>query len=244
MLNMKTRSTTFALTAIGLGLFAAAEIAPVQAQSSSAPLVTVTPNAPTMPRPPGSAYVLRPSGVVLEVEKLAQSGTDPAVLKAFIQSWQTPYSVSADDILRLHDRGVPSDVLTSLIQHGAELGAQVPAAGAANMNPVAVNPSAPAASPWTAPTTSQPTSPAPPAAVQYVAPATYPVEVPVYSYPAYPVYSDSYYYSYPYYYPSVSIGLGFGFRGYGGYRGGYGGYHGGYGGYRGGIGARWGGGHR
>ena len=256
---MKNRLITFfsLLTAIGLFLVAATETTCAQAQPTQPPLVTVNPNAPAAQSPTASGFVLKPVGIVREVEKLTQSGADPAVVKAFIQSWRTPYSISADEILRLHAVGVPSDALTALIQHGAELSASVPGA---NMS-VATPPPVPY--PGQTPPISQPSSPAPPVPDQYAPQPTYPVEPPVvYSYPAYP-YDYGYYSGYPwpyYYYPGVSIGLGFGFRGRGGFHGGFGGRgeHGGFGGHGGsfgghggsfgghggGFGGRSGGGHR
>jgi hypothetical protein len=214
---MKTRLIALSLTAMGLCLAGAAETAPVQASSTPSP-VTVTTNAPAAPMQPASGFVLQPVGIVKEVEKLAQAGTDPGVIGAFIQSWQTPYSVSADDILRLHALGVPSDVLTTLIQHGAELGAQV---AAANPNPVVTAPSP--ATPY------QPPSGAPVVADQYPPPVTYP-DTAVYPYPDYPAYDYSYPglysygYSWPYYSysPGISIGIGFGFRSHPGFHGGFG----------------------
>jgi hypothetical protein len=244
---MKNRLLVFFswLTAVGLFLVIAAKTTSAQAQPTPPPLVTVTPNAPAVPSQPPSGFVLKSVGIVKEVEKLTQSGADPAVVKAFVQSWRTPYSISADEILRLHAAGVPSDILTILIQHGAELGAAVPTA--AN---TATSPNAPVSYPGAIPQISQPSSAAPPVPDQYVPQPTYPVEPPVvYSYPTYPAYDYGYYYGYPgpyYYYPGVAIGLGFGFRSHGGFHGGFGGHGGGFGGHGGGgFGGRsGGGGHR
>jgi hypothetical protein len=215
---MKNRLITFFsfLTAIGLFLLAAAETAPVQAQPTPNDLVTVPTTAPAVPSQPAAGFVLKPVGIVKEVEKLTQSGTDPAVVKAFIQSWRTPYAVNADDILRLHGVGVPSEILTTLIQHEADIVGQVSAA--ANPNPVAAPPNAPV---------QYPASAAPPIPDQYAPQGTYPVDASVYSYPAYPVYDCGYYgYPGPYFYPGVSVGVGFGFRSHGGFHGGYGGHGG------------------
>jgi acidic type I keratin len=132
-------------------------------------------------------------GVVKEVEKLAASGTDPAVMKSFIESWPTPYRVTADDILRLHNEKIPSDVLTTLIQHGAELGTQAAASAMAQQPGVMGVP--PAMSPTPGP---EVTYPAPDYSVMpnYLDP-NYGYGYPDYSY-AYP-YSYPYYSYYPYY---------------------------------------------
>src|SRR5438045_310125 len=112
---MKTFILLIGLTS-AVGLVKAADTTQAPA---APPLVTVTTDS-TVPAPPPSAPVaapafsLRPVGIMKDVEKLTQAGTDPAVVKSYVQTWPTPYSVTANDILRLHDLGVPSDVLTAL----------------------------------------------------------------------------------------------------------------------------------
>src|SRR5689334_18006444 len=113
---MKTGLMNLGTTA-GLLLLVALQPRSIHAQTAPS-LVTVTTNAPAAPSTSApTPFVLRPVGIVKELEKLMQSGTEPGVIRAFIQSWPTPYSVTADDILRLHGEGLPSDVLTVLIQH-------------------------------------------------------------------------------------------------------------------------------
>ena len=224
MLKMKTRLSIFSWTAAGLFLVNSARMAPIQAQPNRSALGTDTTNAPPVPSQHAQpTFVLKPVGVVKEVDKLTQSGADPAVIKAFIQSWPTPYSVSADDILHLHAVGVPSDILTTLIQHGAELVART--AVTAGTRLVADSPNAPIPYPEAAPAMGQPWSYIPPSPDPYAAQAAYPVEVPVYTYPDYPVYSYGYYSGYPgvYFYPGVSVRVGGGYRGHGGAYGGHGG---------------------
>ena len=241
---MNTRLNSFFCAAFGLVPAAVVALvshaAPVQAQSAPNSLAAITSaGTPTNPAP-GRVLASQPAGIVKDVEKLMASGADPAVIKAFIQNWPAPYSVTADDILHLHQGGLPSDVLTAFINHAGELAARVHAAAGSHPLPstAPVNPPAPGAAPTVpmAPTVGA----APTVADSYVAQPTY--VVPTYTYPAYPVYDYGYYY--PYYYPGISIGfgLGHGYRGhYGyGYRGGYGG-HGGFGGHGGGFGGHGGG---
>src|SRR5690349_18995287 len=71
------------------------------------------------PVTPGPAATT--ASIVAEIEKMVQAGADTAVIKAYIQNWTTRFSVSADEILHLHDIGLPTDVLTTLIQRSAEL---------------------------------------------------------------------------------------------------------------------------
>lgn len=238
-------SMNFSCASAGLLLAAVVGTAPAYAQSAPS-LVTVTTNAPAVASQPiKPVFALKSAGIVKEVEKLTQSGTEPAVIKAFVQAWPTPYSTSADDILHLHEIGVPSDVLTTLIQHGAELGSRAPTPG--NPNGGAVGATAPAPySEVNAPTVLPP-SPAPLTPEQYPPQATYPVDAGVYGYPTYPAY-DYGYYDYPgtYYYPGVVIVGGIGFRGHSGFHGGrpvggFGGHVGGFGGHGGGFGGHAGG---
>ena len=63
-------------------------------------------------------------GIVSEVEKMVQAGAAPDVIKAFIQNWTSQFTMTADEILHLHDIGVSTDVLTTLIQRSAQLEAQ------------------------------------------------------------------------------------------------------------------------
>ena len=60
------------------------------------------------------------------------AGAAPEVVKAYVQNWTTPYSISADDVLRLHDKGAPTDVLTAVIRRSGELQAQRAAVAASN----------------------------------------------------------------------------------------------------------------
>ena len=182
------------------------------AQPTAPPLVTVTPNpmlapspsvAPSQPAAPG--FTLKPIGIVKEVLKLTESGADSAVIKAFVQSWPTRYSVTADDILRLHQAGVSSDTLTALIQRGAELSGQAPGAMTAPQLPPGVSDMTPAPTyPTEVPV---PTSPAP--------------DVYNYGYPQYEPYYSTPAYTYPYVYgvgPSFYVVPSVGFYGrYGGY---------------------------
>ena len=59
-----------------------------------------------------------------DVEKLAGAGLDNEVILAFIDN-SGIFSLGADQILRLHKSGVPSQLITAMIQHDAEVTAGV-----------------------------------------------------------------------------------------------------------------------
>jgi hypothetical protein len=186
-MSMKARLMHLSLFLTPLLLIGAANLS--RAQDGPAPLVTVTTNSPAAA--PAPVFVLKPVGIVKEVEKLAQAGADPSVVNAYIQSWPTPYSVTADDVLRLNAAGVPSDILTTLIRHGADLAAQSAAS----------NPPAPPYQDINAlPDQGPPSAPDAYAA----APG---VDSGAYDYSAPPVYTD-YGSPGPYVYPGVVIGGG------------------------------------
>jgi hypothetical protein len=59
-----------------------------------------------------------------DVEKLAEAGLDNEVILAFIDN-SGIFSLSADQILRLHKSGVPNQLITAMIQHDAEVTAGI-----------------------------------------------------------------------------------------------------------------------
>jgi hypothetical protein len=194
-----------------------------------------------------SAPVAQFSPGVADIVKMVDAKVDPGVVRTYIEHSPTAYNPSAMEIIALKDHGVGADILTAMLQHGAEVRAQTMrgALGAAN-------------------------TPAPQAAAGEVNPyapvydngaqAVYPAYS--YTYPdtsyAYPssnyVYPNSYYGSYdygsywPWYWPSFCFGYypfgsycgypyrscGYGYpyyyggHGYGNYYGGRGYYGGGY----------------
>jgi hypothetical protein len=184
------------------------------------------------PAPPGATTTASPSlvtrldsvqtvgamsaagNIVTEVEKMLQAGTDQVVVRAYIQNWSGRYSVSADQILHLHDIGASSDVLTALIQRSAQLQAQAAAfAQTPNVPPPSSPP--PQMAPYPDVTTPAPATEVYPYVSPYPA-YTYSYLYPSYSYPLWP--SFSFYYGWPRY--------GYGYHyGYWGGRYGHGYYH-------------------
>ncbi len=85
-------------------------IAPISVQAQAAPIPRYSPG-------------------IREILKMLDAKVDPQVVRAYIQNSTTAYSLSAQDIIDLKQRGVPDDVLTSMMQHGAEVRARsMPAA--------------------------------------------------------------------------------------------------------------------
>jgi hypothetical protein len=173
------------------------------------------------------------SGRINDVVALSQSGVDQTIVLSYIRTSPGPFQPSADEIIRLRDAGVSSQVITAMLQRSAELRDQSQALAMAS------------AQNYAQPTTSY-AQPAPTTVA--TPPATYvdPTYNPYYTEPSSSVvyiggsYGSPYYYpySYPYCYSGFYPSVGFYFGGRGYYHGGY------YGGYRGGWGGHgsWGGG--
>ena len=95
------------------------------------------------------------SAPAAELVKLAQSGVDQGVMLAFVTNSQSIFNLSAEEIIYLNDVGVPSPVVTAMIQRDQSLKAAGVAALAAQSPPAQSIP-APAAvapQPATAPLT-------------------------------------------------------------------------------------------
>src|SRR5213082_1616878 len=56
-----------------------------------------------------------------EVAKMYQRGVETDVIVNYIESSSVPYHPSAEEIVRLHDLGMPSQIITTLIRHGAKV---------------------------------------------------------------------------------------------------------------------------
>ena len=151
-----------------------------------------------------------------EVAKMYQRGVETDVIVNYIESSSVPYHPSAEEIVRLHDLGVPSQIITTLIRHGAKVQREANAAYQQSQQPPVAAANAAASA--------YPSSVAqPPTVVTYTYPTYVDNPYPVYLYPGY-----SYSYCAPFsfywsWYPRYH-GL-YGYRGYhpGFYRYGFGG---------------------
>src|SRR5947209_17139220 len=70
------------------------------------------------------------SGRVNDVVALSQSGVDQSVVLSYIKTSQGPFQPSADEIIKLRDAGIRSEVITAMMQRGAELRDQAIASSA------------------------------------------------------------------------------------------------------------------
>jgi hypothetical protein len=170
----------------------------------------------------------RSSPGVADIVRMVDAKVDAEVIKTYIKNSPTAYNPNATEIIALRDRGVGPEILTAMLQRGAEVRVQSMQAAQAVASTVA---------PQTYPAAANPYAPAP-AYPNYA--YSYPVDsyaYPSYAY-AYPGYNYgycSYGYGWPYCWPSLSFSFGgYPYRGFCGYR--YPGWYGGRGGF--GHGAR------
>src|SRR5262249_34386762 len=132
------------------------------------------------------------SPAVSDVVKMVDAKVDASVIKAYIQNSTTTFNPSASELIALKNHGVPDDVLTAMLERGAQVRTLI--AQALQRPPAA------------APTYAMPTT-APAAAAPEPAYTSYPVDYGApyadysYAYPASYSYPYSYWYSYgyPYY---------------------------------------------
>ncbi len=83
------------------------------------------------PLPPA----VRPSGPVAEVVKLADSGVEESVMLAFVANSTSTFNLGAEEIIYLNDVGIPSEVVTAMIQHDQALKNSLANAGPAPAAP-------------------------------------------------------------------------------------------------------------
>jgi hypothetical protein len=231
---MKTRTS---LTCLFASLGAASLVALSATAQAPAPSTATAPTAAQTDNAPAKL----PYGAE-DILKLSRAQVSEDVTLNFIHNSGTIYNLAPKDIVYLRNEGVSDRVINAMLDQRKSVPAEMvaqnaqPSAPTAPQAPVYQDANAAAAaqpSAQYAPTYAQPApvyvQPEPtyaPASTVYVIPYS----SPGYGYSSYYPYYGGYY---PYYGPSISVGFGFGGRGYrGGY---YGGYRGGYGGgYRGG----------
>ena len=94
---------------------AAPEPAPALADEPAADDVVNAPVQPistAKPLPPS----IRPTPAAAEVIKLADSGVDESVVLGFVRNSASTFNLGAEEIIYLNDIGVPSAVVTAMIQ--------------------------------------------------------------------------------------------------------------------------------
>src|ERR1039458_1474363 len=121
---------------------------------------------------------VRPTAPVAEVIKLADSGVEEGVMLAFVTNSTGTFNLGAEEIIYLNDIGVPSLVVTAMIQRDQML-RELPG----NMSPAPATPAAAVPAPY-------PSEPAPAPAPEGMAPQ------PDYTTESYPPPADNSYASY------------------------------------------------
>ena len=97
---------------------AAADPLPAEQTAEDDPVdAPAQPITKAKPLPPG----VRPTAPVTEVLKLADSGVDESVMLAFVTNSTSTFSLGAEEIIYLNDIGVPSTVVTAMIQRDQAL---------------------------------------------------------------------------------------------------------------------------
>jgi hypothetical protein len=108
-----------------------------QAEPAATDILTAPPDAPEASGAPTSDITkapeksvisekplpthIRPDSSLAEVVKLANAGLDQSVMLAFVTNSTHTFNLGAEDIVYLNDIGVPSTVVTSMIQRDQEL---------------------------------------------------------------------------------------------------------------------------
>lgn len=184
LILMKTSNALIGAIATGALFLTPVIYAQESNVATPAPGVTAQPSAEVRR---ASSPTPRLSRGIADLVKMQERGIDKSVMRSYIENSSVAYQPTVEEIIYLHQQGLPDDLTTLLIQHGAQLRAQTPVPGP---NPTSIGTdSAPVAVP---PPVQQPIVVSTPAPVYTVPSPTY-----VYSEP-YPVYT-----------PSVSVDLGF-----------------------------------
>lgn len=98
--------------------------APPPADLQPAPQPPETAAVTVLPQPARAPENVKLSGWVGELVKLAEAGIEQDVLLSFIDGAGT-FNLGAEQIVYLHDIGVSSQVITTIIQHDAEVASGV-----------------------------------------------------------------------------------------------------------------------
>jgi hypothetical protein len=85
-------------------------------EQKTEPELADAPVTPVSSEKPLPAYI-RPNGPSAEIIKLANSGVAEGVMLAFVTNSPGSFSLSAEEIIYLNDIGVPSTVVTAMMQH-------------------------------------------------------------------------------------------------------------------------------
>jgi hypothetical protein len=139
--------------------------------------------APALTSPPQSSAPVNFSPSVRDILKMVDAKVDPTVINAYIKNSTAAYNPTASEIIALKERGVSDDIVTALLQKGAEMRAQLARSMQSTAQPAPLTPQ-------------EPVAPAYDATAPYAYPdyADYGFGYPYYGfgYSAYPYYSSFY----------------------------------------------------
>ena len=155
-------------------LFPSARAITAEIAASDAPPVVQAAPAPETPPP------ARFSPGIQDILKMLDAKVDTDVIKVYVRNSMVPYNPNASEIIALKQRGVPDEILTALLQRGAEVRTQAV----------------------------QSMQAMPPEQAPVAAPYNPPYDPYAYGYPDYgsPYYAGYPYYGYPYNYSWYSYG--------------------------------------
>jgi hypothetical protein len=136
---MKNSTSRFILAATGMAALAAALIwtpqsAKAQPQPAPPPAASATSNpvAPVDPatpvKPPPNIF---PASPLAQVVRLTQAGVDPSVIMTYITNSSSTFNLDSDKIIYASDAGVPSTMVTAMMQRDQFLQQQFTASQAA-----------------------------------------------------------------------------------------------------------------
>src|SRR5688572_1187566 len=93
---------------------------PAQAAAASEAPEPPVEKPATQPVPAGEPALppsIKPSSPLAEIVKLAQSGVEEGVMLTYITNSSHTFGLGADEIVYLNDLGLPSEVITSILEH-------------------------------------------------------------------------------------------------------------------------------
>lgn len=170
---MKTR---WLLCGILSGIFTLPLVSPAAQDTDAPPAANANPAAENT-KPAATELSLaeklkmsRLSPSARDVIKMSEAGMNEGLLKSYVENSSAVYSLSSDDVILLHERGIPSTIITAMLERSAKVRDQV----AATPPPP---PAPPALPPAPAPVYQQVQQPAPTYVIQQAPPAPAPAPI-------------------------------------------------------------------
>src|SRR5690348_3755266 len=93
----------------------------ITVEATSADPAPATQVAPAPENPPPPKF----SPGIQEILKMVDAKVDTDVIKVYIRNSMVAYNPGASEIIALKERGVPAEILTALLQRGAEVRTQI-----------------------------------------------------------------------------------------------------------------------